>query len=87
MHTLKLSFQELQVGLATPGRDSPPPGAQLKTTAWGAAGDIQLLGSRERRTPPGAGAGAGGGVPGGRGTAEGVETANRPGPEYCSFLI
>ena len=32
MHMLKLLFQELKVQLTTPGRDSRPPGAQLRTT-------------------------------------------------------
>ena len=34
MHILTLLFQELQVRLTTPRRDSQPPGAQLKTTTW-----------------------------------------------------
>ena len=44
MHMLKLLFQELQTWLTSPRRDSQPPGAQLKTTAWGKAGDVPEIG-------------------------------------------
>ena len=43
MHMLKLLFQKLQIRPDTPRRDSGPPVVQLKTTAWGTAGDIPVI--------------------------------------------
>ena len=40
MYILKILFQELQVWLTAPRKDSQPPRAQLETASWGTAGDI-----------------------------------------------
>ena len=51
MHMLKLLFQKLQIRpILAPGRNSRPPGALLKTTAWGQVEASGPLCSRERQT-------------------------------------
>ena len=51
MRMLKLLFQELQVQpILAPGRNSRPPGAQLKTTTWAQLEASEPLCSRERQT-------------------------------------
>ena len=44
MHMLKLLFQKLQIKpILAPRRDSWPPGAPLKITAWGTSGGIRAM--------------------------------------------
>ena len=50
MHMLKLLLQKLQIRpVLAPGRDSQPPGALLKTTAWGQVEASGPLCSRKRQ--------------------------------------
>ena len=51
MHMLNLLFQKLQIRpILAPGRDSQPPGALLKITAWGQVEASGPLCPRERQT-------------------------------------
>ena len=54
MYMLKHLFQKLQIRLVlAPGRNSQPPGALLKITAWGQLVASGPLCSRERQTTTG----------------------------------